>query len=427
MHQRMIEIAWRLGKRQSLLLLLFSVGSSVCSALPVDELSARQSASQFLNQLYQHGRRASKVETGQLRLAYTAEMDSRPLFYVFNTSDDEGFVLAAADDCAAPVLGYSDNGSFDYGRIPDGLKGLLKSYEKQITCAVASGAGEYRQATPKDDRLDVGPLILTHWDQRAPYNALCPLYQGNSTLTGCVATATAQLMYYHQWPKQGRGHLAYVWKGKKLSVDFSQAHFEYEKMRLEYRANTPDEDQAVATLMYYNALAAEADFGINITYGYFDTQKLHLYFGYKDQMGWLDMDYSTPEAFDEVLFDNLERGLPVLYRAEDPSVWAHVFLVDGYRVDGYYHMNLGWGGYADGYYLLNVVNTPSANLRTGQMMVYNIEPEDEQDGVVTQYFQSDAVSDGVFTMLGQHCGHADALDRLPSGIYIIGGRKVMKR
>ena len=396
-------------------------------AKPVSETDARQQAWQYLDNMRLQGRqcRAKAARPAELRLAYTAEGRTGTAFYVFNTPDGEGFVLAAADDCAAPVLGYSDNGPFDYDNMPDGLKGLLSSYERQIGNAVAGGAGKFMQSTPFDDRLDIDPLIATRWNQGEPYNALCPLYNGRSTLVGCVAVAMAQLMYYHQWPEQGRGSISYNWHGKTMTGDFSKAHFEWDKMKLSYNANTPDPNQAVATLMYYNALAATADFGNDLTYGYFDTQKLHLYFRYKDQMGWCDMAYSSVEEFDDILFDNLERGLPVLYRAADPAVWAHVFIVDGYRIDGYYHMNLGWGGSADGYYLLNVVNTPWANLDSEQMMVYNIEPESAMDGVEHTVLTPVARHKRVYNLQGQQVG--STTDCLPRGLYVIDGKKVMIR
>ncbi len=409
---------------------LLLAGSGVCSGKTVDEAAARRSAWEYLSGLEHRGRSLGvRVSSpASLELAHTVRAGEHPLYYVFNTTDGRGFVLAAAADCASPVLGYSDGGPFVADSIPCGLKALIECYERQIGQAVASGAGAYRRAVTTDDRREVSPLIATQWGQGAPYNALCPRYQGSATLTGCVATATAQLMYYHQWPRQGRGSISYDWRGRQMSCDFSQALFEWEKMKLRYSTTTPDPDHAVATLMYYCAMAATADFGPTLTYGYFDTQKLHLYFGYKDQIGWLDMAYSTPEEFDEVIYSNLERGLPVVYRAEDPQVWAHVFLVDGYRADGYYHMNLGWDGDADGYYKLTVVDTPYARMRSGQMMIYNIEPESVEDGIAPSALSYVAARGRyAYSLQGRRVGRTDAGTRLPRGIYIVDGRKMVCR
>ena len=129
-------------------------------------------------------------------------------FYIFNTGN--GFVIVSADDIATPVLGYSDEGNFDPQNIPVNMNEWLQGYEHDISLGISNGvsasaeiANDWEKLSnglmvaPKRSRA-VNALVSTKWNQGSPYNNLCPYddAEGERTVTGCVATAMAQMMKY---------------------------------------------------------------------------------------------------------------------------------------------------------------------------------------------------------------------------------------
>ena len=147
-------------------------------------------------------------EAPLLSLAMAAENAEKNVdYYVFNNSQNRGFVVVSGDDMAAPVLGYCDEGAFDVNDIPDGLRYMLDCYAEQMQYLRSHPASAYAPSG-KEFPLRVTPLLTTKWNQSTPYNNDCPIYDAaNYTrcATGCVATSTAQVMNYHKWPKQGTG------------------------------------------------------------------------------------------------------------------------------------------------------------------------------------------------------------------------------
>ena len=358
-----------------LFLTIFLTGSLLCAANPVDVSKARQLALQFIENKNQNDSMSKSRPSlkPKLELAYTQNGESGSVFHVFNQSLNQGYVIVAADDRSTPILGYTDKGSFDINKVPEGLRALLKSYEKQISYVVKNNVGKSR--SPKE-RTDIEPLILTQWNQCEPYNNLCPIdpSTGERSLTGCVAVAKAQLLFYHQYPKVGCGTISYEWKGGTLTADFSNAYFEWDKMKLTYDGNTLDQDNAVANLMWYCAIESHADFGSDLTYGYYNTNGLTAYFGFKEGIKYLNRDNTSEEVFEEIIYQDLAKGLPVFYSAEDPDIYGHAFLVDGYKQGGYFHMNFGWGGDDDGFYLLSAIDLDWINFSTGHCILHNIQP-----------------------------------------------------
>lgn len=199
-------------------LVLFSVLLTI--AAPVDEQSARKIASDFLQSKMSHVTRAA---SGELTRAVTGVADGDNAgIYVFNA--DNSFVIVSADDRTPSVLGYSDNGVFDMNTAPEALKVMLSKYQQ----AVSSNQAITRGTVPTHDAIKA--LVKTKWNQYGPYNLTCPKDNttGKTSLTGCVATAMAQVMYYHQWP----------------------ATYEWSKMKTEYASNDSTESAyAVAKLM----------------------------------------------------------------------------------------------------------------------------------------------------------------------------------
>ena len=210
-----------------------------------------------------------KIPAAKLQLAYTATSGDINQFYVFNSADNTGYSIVAADDCVPALLGYSDSGNFDYADMPDNMKAWLESYQEQIDWAIANGvnapATESRAIRP-----EIAPLIKTQWDQSAPYNNLCPDYAENvKSASGCVATAMAQIMKYHEWPVKGKGSNSYNCYNTAigvnfgtLSMNFANTTFDWANMTDRYTSSsTAAQNDAVATLMYACGIS------VNMMYG----------------------------------------------------------------------------------------------------------------------------------------------------------------
>ena len=361
-----------------LLSLLWSVcNCALLIAGPIDFEKAKENAIQFVSQKASRGdgSRHAPLSPQNLRLAQKVMTGKdQPAYYVFN-KDGGGFVIVSGDDLAAPILGYSDVGSFDAASLPEGLRDLLKNYEKQI--AFVSSQNESKPKRINDNWDEISPMVKTHWNQGKPYNTLCPIdpTTNQRSITGCVAVALGQLMYYYKWPEVGTGRVSYQWNDQTLSADFSKVHFQWDKMKLDYNSNTPDDGNSVATLLYNCALACHANFGSYSTCASYTTETLSQYFGYKNQMAMLSLNQTTIDDFEATIYHELKNARPVLFDANDEDV-GHAMVIDGFK-DGYFHINFGWSGDQDGYYQLTAILTDWDFFNTRQSIIYNIQPDYE--------------------------------------------------
>lgn len=363
--------------RKLLYLISFIFVGLRCAANPIDVSTAHQIAMQFMNTLNSQRAVARTHETSlpQLDLVYTQKGVYGNVLYVFNQTQEQGFVIISADDSFLPVLGYSDNGFFDVNNTPDGLKDLLDGYEKQLSYAIKNNI---RNSHISLKMNDIEPLIQTQWGQREPYNNLCPIdpETGEHAITGCGATAIAQLLYYHRFPQKGKNSISYEWNGRTFSADFSEVSFEWDKMKLTYDEDTHDNDNAVATLLYYCALAMKSEFTAYDTNSWFDTDFLSTYFGYKRDIKMLWKKDSNADDFEDIIYQDLLKGLPVFCWAEALGKdWSHLFLIDGCNSNGYFHMNFGWNGNEDGYYVLSPIDVGWMNMDEFHCILYNIQPD----------------------------------------------------
>ena len=313
------------------LVYLFSIVLAVSA--PVDEQKARKLASDFLRSKMP----ATRSVSANLTRAVTGVVDGPDAaVYVFNT--DNAFVIISGDDNTMPVLGYSDNGKFDVNNAPDGLKELIRFYQQEVKSFNAGTRGE--TIVVHDP---VAPLIKTIWDQSAPYNLECPIdtITNKQSVTGCVATAMAQVMYYYQYPD------SFAWNDMKLSYskdDTSSAAYAVAKLMA---------DVGTSVFMNYSSSGSSA-------VSSFVSEALRYSFGYSGSTEYADRENYTSKEWDELIYNELKLGRPVLYAAQaiSPSQGesGHAFVVDGYDDQGFYHVNWGWGGGSDGFFMLSVLN-----------------------------------------------------------------------
>ena len=287
-------------------------------------------------------------------------------YYVFNNGYEGGFVIIAGDDCAEDVLGYADNGSFDAENIPSNMQAFLEGYAEEIDAARARGAkAPEGDATVEKTRKVVAPLIETHWSQREPFNQLCYTPGGVQCVTGCVATALAQVMYYYKWPQGATTAIPeYNSRYGDAFSELPSTTFDWDKMKKVYLYSGEDDEaseQAVAKLMWYCGHAVKMNYAQYSSGAseYYIPGALKNYFGYPGNPTWVYRSSYTTEEWDELIYKELKYGRPVLYGASTSGGSGHEFICDGYDGHGLYHINWGWGGLSDGYFRLQALRPSS--------------------------------------------------------------------
>lgn len=298
---------------------------------------------------------------GTLKLARVMTLDGMPTLYLFTGGSDGGLVVASASSEAMPVLGYVGSGNFDAASIPPAMQALLDDYSAEIARAEA---GEVRRvyAPASPERAAIEPLCKTQWNQNAPYNDLTPEIGGQHSMTGCVATAMAQVMKVFEWPAEhGEGFVSYRWAagGKQLSYNLANSVMDWAGMLDNYHGeNTADQRQAVASLMRDCGYATEMQYSLTssgTTANRIPTA-LCYNFGYDKGVHTLQRSYFTLSEWEDIVYGELQAGHPVIFTGVSSAQGGHCFVCDGYSSDRYYHINWGWGGLSDGYFLLSALD-----------------------------------------------------------------------
>lgn len=291
-------------------------------------------------------------------------------YFAVNTAN--GFVLVGADDRLPEVIGYSDSASpFCPDSLPENLRYWLRCYEEQATAIINLGLQRQPLATTAaTDVTYVGPLLTATWNQGAPYNNLTPVYSGTQhAATGCVATAAAQIMYYWRYPAQGTGSHSYAWTNSfnkqttTLYVNFAATTYDWDNMRDNITISSPEETQnAVATLMYHAGVSCDMTYASDSTSssGAVPSKMaaaLRTYFGYDSNLQTVIYRKNyTSDNFEQLLRDEIDAGRPILYSGWTASGGGHSFVCDGYSSNGLFHINWGWGGKSNGYFISSLMN-----------------------------------------------------------------------
>ena len=305
-----------------------------------------------------------------LRIAHRAPLSGedvlsgRSAYYVFNLAQTgRGFVIVAGDDCVPAILGYSDQGHFDEADMPPALQEWLDGYVRQIQAVAAGAAAEVRTSVG----AAIEPMLNVHWGQGSPYNVRLPHISGSSNAhayVGCVAVAMAQVMAYWQYPSRPTttipGYTSSSGKTYQVTMpSLSPIDFDWDSMHDTYYTNdsTSTSCLAVANLMLYSTTAMQSNFAPTTTGGYTRNipDRLIRYFGYKNSARYIYREYFTTQSWEETIYNELAAGRPVAYGGNKQSA-GHAFVCDGYDGDGRFHINWGWAGKSNGYFLLNLLN-----------------------------------------------------------------------
>ena len=367
----------RLLHFQFLLVLLLALGYSSLQAKRITQWQAQQQAYSFW------GKQMPQKAKAKSRAATTASRSDA--YYVFN-NDAGGFVIIAGDDAVTPVLGYTSTGSFDAENLPDGLKDLLKSYERQIA---ALGDNYVANRTATRAAFTGEKLLKTaEWNQYAPFNKYTP----NNYVTGCVATAGAIVMKHHGYPAKGTGSHSYTWNGKTLTANFEH-DYDWASMPAKYDGTNDAAFDGVARLMADLGVAVEMQYAKNGSGAYIGNMisALQKYFGYSKLTHLASINDMEAEAWNAKLRGEIDANRPILYSASDASAGGHSFIIDGYK-DESFSVNWGWGGYCNGFYRIGALNPESAGKPTGdkyimgQTAVIGLQPSDGTEKISTMGF-----------------------------------------
>lgn len=330
----------------------------LCMAQKVTADEARQKAIEFMTQ---RGRQPIGMSRKMMR--HETEQATSP-YYVFNTDGQQGYVIISGDERTETVLGYADEGAFDEDNIPDNMKAWLNVYAEQIKDL-------------QEGRLKASPLrVPTHpairqmlnsrWDQGVndkdgnAYNKLCPQISNIYCKTGCVATAMAQIMRYHQWPQTFSATIPKYTSNTTIGeLDaLPSVKFDWANMLDVYRGSENTTQQnAVARLMRYCGQAVEMNYGTGSSSAFVakEANALRTFFGYDTNTRNVARSDYTAATWDELIYSELQAGRPVLYNGSSDG-GGHAFVCDGYDGKGYYHINWGWGGFQDGFFRLSIMN-----------------------------------------------------------------------
>ena len=394
----------------------------VAMAGPVDKKQAMQEAAAFLKN---HPLTVDNKADGQAQTAEavrltdvsaTLPMGEKAPFYIINIGDQQGFVIVSGDDRTNPILGYSDEGAFDANRMPANMRYWLDCYAQQLNVLAEMDDMQAARVlrAPRRDRVgthnSIAPLITTKWDQATPYWNELPDFvteiddEGNAVATekpytGCVATSMSQIMYFYKQPQSIDQEIpSYTFTiageqmGEYANVTMEEqppATFDWEHMRETYTGAEPEVyTSAVAHLMLYVGCSVKMQYGLSSSGAYTDDiPKGFKQFGYGSKIAFRT-DYDQ-ESWNDLVYDELAAGRPMIYNGTAGSGGGHSFICDGFEYGDYFHINWGWGGMGNGFFQLSILNpadsgiggsSSSEGYNMKQNIIYNILPGTAQSG-----------------------------------------------
>lgn len=331
--------------------------------------------------------------------------DHQP-FYVFNDEASQAFVIVAGDERMGEVLGYSATSHFDTTQISDALADLLYFYA-QTYSDIREKTHTMRISNQEQNITWVGvpPMLTTKWGQGAPYNAECPIHNGQHSLVGCAATAMAQVMKYHSWPAAGKGYYSYITEDAHLeqSLDFGNITFNWDNMGNYYYNNEDAPDVAV--------LSHACGVSIAMNYTYYNSWSYCLdipyallnYFSYSKDIACYRKEFFTQKAWATAIQNELLNGRPFILRgANKDDNNGHFFVVDGCDGIGRLHINWGWYGNNNGYFKIDGIGlgTDSDDYSYGQWAILKISPfelGEQEDVFFADSYTAEHREDKIYT------------------------------
>ena len=313
--------------------------------------------------------------------------------YFFSPVNADGFVIVAADDVAVPILGYSFSQPLG-DELSDGARYWLGCLDGQIAYACSHDLPSSYMTLwqpllidgsvpdPATSAIAVQPLLSTTWNQSPYYNVLCPSNASGRAVTGCVATAMAQIMKYWNFPTIGQGSFSYNGTPYgNLSANFGATRYDWANMPASLSSSSTNTQlNAVGTLMYHCGVSVAMDYSPSGSGAVAISEDqpipaadvaFRTYFAYDASLRGAARDTATDAAWMQYLKNDISAGCPVFYSGRDTS-GGHAFVCDGYDTNNYFHFNWGWGGYCDGYYPLSALSPAAGGVGGNATYTFNL-------------------------------------------------------
>lgn len=370
-------------------------------AAPRGEKEARELASKFLSaqQVGKYGAKGTSATMSQLTLAGTASSvlgtasktkgaSCQEALYIYNLGD-EAFAIVSGEDTCEPILAYSYTNAFATENVPEHIKRWLQTYVDEQNYYVAHPEN-FKQTISKASSSQypehVSPIMNyqgapIQWGQDEPFNNDCPNYMGYRSAAGCVATALAQIMYYHRWPEKGQGGSKnYFTDTYRIAQDFdySEATFDYSKMLPHYYSGRYTEEQGAEAAKLTHAIGVAVDMDYSPEGSGTSSMRVGnpviKYFNYDKNIHYVLRDFFSLEEWTDMIKKEISEGRPICYAGFSTSI-GHQFVFDGYAANNMVHINWGWSGVSDGYYRLsalapNVVGIGGGSATSGGFVFY---------------------------------------------------------
>jgi hypothetical protein len=362
----------------------------LCLALLVPAVWAKHvpqtDAKQFAVSFYKINNPTAGTDP-QVRSVTVKTWENIPSLYIIRFVTG-GFVIVAADDASIPILGYSFDNDMPETIDNAAAKEWLDGYSREIAGIISNKLDNTQTLKQwnavqdlhlKSATSDVLPLLTTLWAQDCYYNALCPTDPGGPcghTVTGCVATAMAQIMKYHNFPPQGVGQHTYNCPPYgQQAANFGTTTYNWSAMPDSATSSNID----IATLMYHAGVSVDMGYSA-LSSGATDISvpvALLDYFNYSPDIEIINKaGFPDVEDFKNLLRADLNAHLPICYSGYNSTGTAgHEFVCDGYHMsDGTFHFNWGWSGYANGYYAIGNLNPGTNTWDYNNSVVVHIKP-----------------------------------------------------
>lgn len=310
-------------------------------------------------------------------------IDSRSQTVIYGNAG--GYAVVSKDDTFSPILGYSDTAMSD--NPAPAFLWWLETINKSMENMLAKGTEPQHVQPAPEYRTSVPELLTTRWGQDTPYNLQCPEYTVNNVkynyVTGCVATAMAQIMKYHNYPEKGYGKTIYRLNpgdGATLTIeaDFGNTTYDWANMLDSYIPGRYNDEQAnaVATIMYHCGVSVRMNYAKDGSgaFSYDACTALRTNFLYDKNIKHYSRDFMPNEEWMNIIYRELNDNCPILYGGVTTANAGHAFVFDGYDADGRVHVNWGWNGDSNGYYDVASLN----GFSEGQNMVIIRLPNDDR-------------------------------------------------
>ena len=322
-------------KRTILLMLTVCANILLANADPITKAQALSIASKYINK---------PILSGNSPKTRSSQANEQPAYYIFTNANDKKFVIISGESKLNELVGYGDKMTENPNDQPPYFKLFLKEYERVVK-EVRSKATATTPQRPIKRKVE--PLLTCKWSQYDPFNKYTPLSNGQHTPTGCVATATAQVMFYNKWPKnRPQDYIALTGDDAKKSATYwwDEMKNTTNDMRTEHSRQAvgvlmSDIGKAVNMRYYYRGSDSNLQYACNALRDKFDYT-----------VRYLDKNFLPANDFLNEVMQEISDGYPVLVVGG-----PHAFVYDGYDEQGLIHTNWGWGGENDGYFDINIV------------------------------------------------------------------------